>query len=224
MVLESRPYEGMNPHERALIDAGFPGQQSWLSPNFANYSNPVGKLFQKNFLPHVFVDQQLQHEDTQRYANVGDVARSIGVDTARRGEAGNIESARRGAAAGGLGRGYADQMESDIRQQGTQGAADALLGAELEERSRRAQIQALYADALIQTNKAAYGSYLAKKAAKAGKSSGLLSAIGSVGGALLGGPIGGAIGGLVGGAVEGGANPPGGGNAPGQPPGAAHGF
>lgn len=202
----------MTEEEQAQAHYGMPlSANNPFGAGLAGYSNPIGQIFKKNYLPHIFTAQLNQDPDVQRYAQVGRRASAYGVDTVRSGEERSIESARRGAAAGGLGRGYADQAESEIEQGARETTAGVLMSAQMEEDARLAQLKASLAQSLIDANKATYAWYLQKKAQKAAGRAGMFSMIGDIlkggatlAGAMIGGPAGAAGGAAVGGAAGGG--------------------
>lgn len=170
---------------------GWPGLATFWNPT-GYWADPRGKRYGKTFQPHQFVGQLLQTPEAQRYANVSGVATTAGVEAVRQGESRLITQARRAAAAQGLGRGFAQQMETNIRQRGTEAASEALVQAQLEERQRRFELAQMMAQALIDANKMSVARYLMKKQIKAGKHAatmgmlgGLFEGLGSVAGAAL---------------------------------------
>jgi hypothetical protein len=166
----------------------------------SGYLNPYSSepFFKRRYAPHLFVADMINNPDVENYANVSDVASAQGVDAIRGGEARATTAAKRTAGQSGLGRGYAGQMETDIRQEGTQGAAQAMMGAELEERARRANLQMMFTQALMESNKSRYAAYLAEKARKSGQQAGNMQMVGQIGGAIIGGAAGFFAGGPVG--------------------------
>lgn len=203
----------------SVLEEQAPPPTTYRGETFGDFPNPYGyqedEFFKKNFAPHAFVESLVNGKAGQDYANVGGLASTLGVQAARGGEANAITEARQTAANQGLGRGFAAQQESDIRQQGTMNVTDQLMGAALEERSRRFQLQSMLASSLIESNKSRYLNYLQKKASKAASSAsalgflgslggGLLSAGGAIAGGLIGGPVGALAGGALGGAAGGG--------------------
>ena len=104
----------------------------------------------------------------------------------RAGEADTITRSRQSAANQGLGRGYAQQAETDIRQQGTLAVTDQILAARDEENSRRYQQIAMLTESLVNANKVRFSAYLQKKAQKAARSASIFGAIGNIAGSVLG--------------------------------------
>lgn len=202
-------YEGLSPQERSRREYGFKGgPMPWDQENL--WHDPAGKAFRRQYTPQFFVSDLHSSPAGQEYADVGGVAQSLGVEGVRQGEAQASDEARQSAASAGLGRGFAQQQQSDIRQRGTEAAADTTMQAELEERSRRYGMASQMAQALIETNKAFYSRYLSEQQRKWGAKAGMLSffgdvigAAGAVAGAAIGGPAGAAAGGAAGGAFSG---------------------
>lgn len=122
----------------------------------------------------------LQTPEARGYQDVGRDVQTLGVDTMRGGEGRAIRGAREDAAAQGLGRGYAGQLEADIRQKGSQEAAQAMLSGRLEEKARRFQMQSMYAQSLMEASKARYAAYLAERQIDAAEEAGDASILGGV--------------------------------------------
>jgi len=199
--------------------AGLQGQATEWDPS-GFWPDVNGQIFKKQYSPFKFVGRLLQSDAAKNYADVGGTAASLGVEGIRRGEENRVQESRRNAASQGLGRGFAAQQETNIRQQGDQAASQTVLAAGLEERSRRFQLAQLMASSLIEANKVRYSKYIQKRLAKKAGRAGLLGAIGNIGGAalglagtLIGGPVGGAVGAAAGGALSGATGGGGGGGA-----------
>lgn len=187
---------------------GLPGYSTTSDPG-GKYYNPEGHLFKENYSPQRFVNQLINSKEAQDYADVGGLASASGVNAIRGGEQDAVSEARNRAAAGGLGKGFADQAESGIRQNATISTSDMLLKAAMEERARRFQFESYMATASMEANKSRFAQYLQKKAAKAGSDAAFLGLLGDIGGAVLGaagtmigGPAGGAAGAAAGGALS----------------------
>ncbi len=161
------------------------------------YTDPLGyKVPQKRFAPHLFMRQLTDSPEARDYMDVEGAARTSGVQGIRGGEAAATDEARQEAANQGLGRGFAAQQQTDIRQQGTMGVSDMMVQANLEGRSRRFEMASQMTQSLIEAHKYKAYYYLARKTMKAGAKAGRLSFLGDIGGALLG-----AGGSIAGGAI-----------------------
>lgn len=165
--------------------------QQWTDPY-----NAYGK---REFLPHVFISDLIRSPQGQAYQDVTGAA-TLGVEGVRAGEASNINQSRQEAASMGLGRGYAQQMGSNIRQEGTQAASQMLLQADLESRARAYEMAQMMTQALIESNKTRVANYWQEKTIKAAKDAGDSAMLGGIieGGLGL---VGNVVGGLAAGGV-----------------------
>lgn len=137
----------------------------------------------------------------QDYANPEQRATAFGVQGVREGEARNIEGARQNAANQGLGRGFANQQEADIRQRGNFEASAMVLQAQEEGAARRYQQAVALAAALMEADQYAAVAYSQGRAEKRAKNAGILGSIGGILGgvaSIASGPIGAGIGSLFG--------------------------
>jgi len=164
-----------------------------------------GPGFRKDFQPHKFIGSLVNSQAGQDYADVEGTAETYGVQGIREGEGSATEEAQQDAASQGLGRGFANQQKTNIRQQSNAAVADTMLAAHMEGKARRWQQAAMIANSLLEANKARYVSYLNKQAASAAESSALIGALGTIGGGLIGGILGGPVGAGIGAAIGGGA-------------------
>lgn len=152
----------------------FYSQDPPAAPPVGSVNTPFGSFPDANgqradtFQPQTFISSLLGGQAAQDYASPSSAIASKGVGAIRGGERKNIDKAKQEAAAGGLGRGFAQQQESDIRQQGTQSVAEVTAGAALEERTRRFQLASMLAGSLVEANKSAFTAYLAGKGIQAG--------------------------------------------------------
>ena len=164
--------------------------QPW---NNQQHTDPYGpEVSGAQFQPHVFMNQFQQSPEAQDYKNIGGLAATTGVQSIRGGEAQATDEMRQSAGSQGLGRGFAQQQATDIRQQGTMGTPDTLMQANLEQRSRRLEMTQLMTQSLIEAHKYRAYYYLARKTLKYAKKAGDSS--------MWGGIIGG-IGAIAGGAI-----------------------
>jgi len=184
-------------------DPGGVGDTSWNPSGY--WPDPLsGPGFRKNFEPHKFIGSLINSQAGQDYADVEGTAETIGAQGIREGEQTATEESTQEAASQGLGRGFAAQQKSNIRQQSNAEVADTMLAAHMEGKARRWQQAALLANSLLEANKARYVAYLNKQAASAAESSALIGALGTIGGGLIGGILGGPVGAGIGAAIGGG--------------------
>lgn len=151
------------------------------------WTDPMGAgVHTKFFSPHIFMADLVNSPQARAYQDVEGTARSIGVEGARRGEAQEIERTRQTAANQGLGKGFAESQESQIRQQGTQQATDALMAAEMEGKARRFQMATIMAASLVETHKYMTAYYLQRKAMKSGEDAAQMGMLGNIIGSVIG--------------------------------------
>jgi len=183
--------------------------------NFSGYASALPhdaemRQYNSNFIPQDFVRDLLSTPEAGAYANVEGTAKAAGVNAIRGGEAATITSAKQQAANAGLGRGFAQQQETNIKQQGTMETSNQILAAKDEENSRRYQQLLMLTQAQISSNKSRLAAHLAKKAQDAQNSASILGTIGNIFGSVVGaganllsgGMISDAIGAAAGGAAK----------------------
>ncbi len=159
------------------------GPPQWNPTGY--WPDPYAERFRKNFRPHEFIGALNASPEAQAYGNPEELASTVGAQSVREGEQAVTEESTQEAANQGLGRGYAQQQKTNIRQQGNQQISDNILGAHLEGQSRRYQQAAMLAASLMEANKSRFTSYLNKKAQESAADSDLLGFVGDfLGGAL----------------------------------------
>jgi len=162
------------------------GGQGYNADPTGFYNDPGGKTYNYEFRPHDFVSRLNQTSEARDYADVGGVVSSMGVQGARQGEASAIRTGQQEAASQGLGRGYAAQLGTDIRQEGSQNAAQMMMTGELEERGRRYEQALSFAQSLIEANKARQAVYFQRKAMRESERAATTGLLGDLGGGLIG--------------------------------------
>lgn len=164
--------------------AGAGQQQQPDNPTAWNPSgywpDPYQPRFNTEFRPHEFIGALVNSKPAQDYENPEQTQEAIGTQSIRAGEKNQIDESNQEAANQGLGRGYADQEATDIRQKGSEQVAEQTMGAHLEGASRRFQVATLMAQSLLEANKARFTAYLNSKAQSSAQSSSILGAIGQI--------------------------------------------
>lgn len=192
-----KPYQGDPQAGGGLKGSRFGGGQQqdggqeptpWNPSGY--WPDPMDARFKKSFRPHEFIGALVNSQAGQEYGDVEGPTRALGVQGIRSGERRNIDKTKQEAASQGLGRGFATQAGSDIRQQGSLDVAEMTLGAHLEGRSRRFQLATVMAQSLLEANKARFSKYLQDRARESAEDAsflgGALGALGDIGGALIG--------------------------------------